>query len=65
MKELVLIKNQLKAELARQKYAKDAWEKSYKKTKYRSYLEQVHYVSGIIKGLEKSIKLIENRIGEN
>lgn len=64
MKELILIKNQLKAELTKQKYIKDVWKKSYKETGYKSHLEQENYVSGIIEGLEKSIKLIENRIGE-
>ena len=62
MKELILVKNKLKAELALQEYVLEQWKKNYEKQKLESTLQQIRYVEGIIDGYEKSIKRIEDFI---
>jgi len=62
MEELILVRSQLKAELAKQQYIKEQWKKNYEKQKFQSILEELRYTEGIINGLEKSIKLLSIRI---
>lgn len=64
MKELVLIKNQLKGELSLQQAILLNYRKEYEIHKFTSTLEMIRYQEGLIDGIQKSIYRIQTFIKE-
>lgn len=65
MKDLILIKNQLKGELSLQQAILLNYRKEYEIRKFSNTLEMIRYQEGLIDGIQKSINRIQSFIKEN